>query len=40
MKLRHVTAAVALGAMLALAFAGWLKPDNVFALATALTFCQ
>lgn len=31
---------IALGALGALAFAGWLAPDNVLALTSAQAFCQ
>lgn len=40
MKSLRWLAAVALTAAVALAFAAWLAPDNVFAFASALTFCQ
>ncbi|HEX5801961.1 MAG TPA: hypothetical protein VFY24_02970 [Azospira sp.] len=33
-------ASMLLGALLALAFAGWLAPDNVLALTLAQAFCQ
>jgi hypothetical protein len=37
--LRFLMAAVLAGAV-ALAFATWLAPENAFALASALAFCQ
>ncbi|MFC5300592.1 hypothetical protein [Azospira restricta] len=40
MKPLRVLAAAALCGAVALAFAGWLAPDNAFALASALAFCQ
>lgn len=40
MKPLIVMAAGGLGAALVLAFGAWLSPENVFALSSALTFCQ
>lgn len=40
MKPWRVAAAVALATMVALAFAGWLAPDNIVAFTSALAFCQ
>jgi hypothetical protein len=40
MKPLGVLAAGGLGAALVLAFGAWLSPENVFAFASALTFCQ
>jgi len=36
----RVAAAVAMVAVFALAFAAWLRPDNVFAFASMQAFCQ
>lgn len=40
MKSLRLTAAVALAAAVAVAFAGWLTPDNVLAFASAQAFCR
>lgn len=36
----HLVTAAALAGAVALAFAGWLAPDNAFALAWMPAFCQ
>lgn len=40
MKPLRILAAAALAGAVALAFAGWLAPDNAFVLASMLAFCR
>lgn len=40
MKALHWALALVLGAFIALAFAGWLRPASVFSFISAVPFCQ
>lgn len=40
MKALHWALAALLGAMVALAFAGWLRPASVFGFISVVPFCQ
>lgn len=40
MKAAWLGGAITLAAAVALGFAGWIQPANVFAFVSALSFCQ